>query len=91
MPGYYLYGNECLSECPATYLSDELSICYKASEPTLPFVTLIGTILIMILVIISKICHRDTKPFRAFLALESAYLQLFWIYWVVFLYKDGHK
>jgi len=48
------------------------------------------TVLVVVLVLISKSIDRQTKGFTAFIALESVSMVFFWIYMLVFLIMDKH-
>jgi hypothetical protein len=48
------------------------------------------TVLIVVLILISKAVDRQTKGFTAFLAMESVAMVYFWIYMLVFLIMDKH-
>jgi hypothetical protein len=54
--------NECVAECKPTYLPDDFGTCLLASEPTAPFITLIFTALIIILIGISV--FSDNKKLK---------------------------
>jgi hypothetical protein len=45
----------------------------------------------MLIVIISNLIYKRTRLFVSFLALESLFMILLWIYLLVFLLKDIHK
>lgn len=91
MPGFVFFENQCLDSCPRNYQPDKSNICYQASEFTIPFATLIVTIGIICTVSISNLKTYNTRPFSSFLALESAWLVIFWFYYGAFLIKDGHE
>lgn len=84
-------GTSCVDKCPATYLPDDNNVCYKASEQTYPFISLIMPGFIIVLILISFCLTRETKPFVLFLGLESCAMVVFWIYMLVFLVRDGHQ
>lgn len=88
---YFAPKKQCLTSCPVNYAADAQSQCYLAKETVAPFVTLIGTVLIILLVAVSRCWKPQTRIYNAFLALEGAYLVFFWIYMLVFLIKDYHK
>ena len=91
VPGTYLHENECLSKCPPTFLPDEANVCYKASQPVAPFVTLGLPLLAFCIVLMSYYGYtKDTHCYAAFLGLQSCFLVMFWVYWLVFLLMDGH-
>ena len=48
------------------------------------------TVLVVVLVLISKVIDRQTKGFTAFIALESVAMVFFWIYMLIFLIMDKH-
>jgi hypothetical protein len=92
LPGFLLHKSQCVSKCPANYQPDPVdSTCFKANEFTMPFVTMSVTIGILLVVVASNIKTYDTRPFSAFLALESSWLVVFWFYYAFFLIKDGHS
>ena len=56
----------------------------------MPFITLVVPLFFLILIAISNYKTKETKPVTAFLALESSFLVIFWIYQLIFMLKDGH-
>jgi hypothetical protein len=52
---------------------------------------MVVTVGIIITVAISNCYTYETRPFSSFLALESAWLVFFWVYYIAFLIKDGHS
>ena len=46
----------------------------------MPFITLVVPLFFLILIAISNYKTKETKPVTAFLALESSFLVVFWIY-----------
>jgi len=90
-PSTYLYGTTCVDKCPPTYLPDEKNVCYEAAQPTVPFITLIVPLSIIIVILVSYFGYtKETAPYITFLALESCWMVLFWIYMLGFLIADGH-
>ena len=88
LTGYFLYGNECVSECPRNYQVDDNQACVRAAEPTLPFVTMIGPVLFMLIIGVSMCIDRRTKPIVAFIALQSSWMVGFWVYQLIYLMRD---
>jgi Ca2+/Na+ antiporter len=70
---------------------DENNLCYLARETVAPFITLSGTVIIIITIAVSRCLKPSTRIYNSFLALEGAFLVLFWFYMLVFLIKDNHK
>ena len=88
---YFAPKKQCLESCPTNYAVDENNICYLARETIAPFITLSGTVAIMILIAISRFLKPSTRIYNSLLALEGAFLVFFWIYMLIFLIKDNHK
>jgi len=91
IPGFYFLDGECISECPKGYVVNDDQQCYRASENTLPFITMVGPVAFLLTVAISNIVDKRTKPITGFLALNSSYMTFFWVYQIVFLLRDGHN
>ena len=81
-----------MDECPDGYQVDENQTCYRAAENIFPFITMVGPIIFLLVVLISvMVNHRATKPITAFIALQSAWMTGFWVYQVIFLIRDNHN
>lgn len=91
LTGFYFHENQCVDECPSGYKVDEAQTCYRASEPVLPFITMVGPVVFLLIVSISSACKSRTKPITAFIALQSAWMTGFYVYQLVYLVRDGHS
>lgn len=91
IPGFYFYDNECVSECPDGYRVNDEQTCYRASETTWPFITMVGPLIFFTAVVISNCKDKRTKPITGFIALESSFMVFFWIYQTIFLLRDNHN
>lgn len=81
----------CVDKCPRTYLPDANNVCYMASEQTYPFISMVMTLVILIIVAVSYCLNKDTDFVAVFMGLESCAMVVFWIYMLAFLIRDGHR